>query len=436
MSGAAGEAPKPPMQTIVVAWGIEVACILIGFMVAYIAGIEHAKFGALVAFSAAAPFAAGAIVEIGRIPLVKAAFSARGKIWLVFALFMILVSATLTFNNLLFGFERAFNLRIEQVRELAQTADEKAAAASALEQKQRELLAQQADLDRRVADLDKNRATLAVGGAGAPGADTGELRELLRAREQDRAAMVARQNDELREAKTACRKTPNRCEITALTHRQAKERADLDQQMNDLQAAILKRADDAGAQSNVVGAQIDSVNAQLQQVNGQLTDVQSALKAANAAEQDAITEADTARGQSQMHRLAKFMLGRDDDNSAERVVSWLATVSALALAFAGTGLAAMYYRVKTQDPAYVKSAWVREERLNQAIRNVLRRLGRGPPAPATASATHGATGGALGGLSAKLERVRQAQAMQERRTGTQADTGAVGHADTMRADTA
>ena len=89
MSGAAGEAPKPPMQTIVVAWGIEVACILIGFMVAYIAGIEHAKFGALVAFSAAAPFAAGAIVEIGRIPLVKAAFSARGKIWLVFALFMI-----------------------------------------------------------------------------------------------------------------------------------------------------------------------------------------------------------------------------------------------------------------------------------------------------------------------------------------------------------
>src|SRR5271166_5202326 len=331
MSGAAGEAPKPPMQTIVVAWGIEVACILIGFMVAYIAGIEHAKFGALVAFSAAAPFAAGAIVEIGRIPLVKAAFSARGKIWLVFALFMILVSATLTFNNLLFGFERAFNLRIEQVRELAH------------------------------------------------------------AREQDRAAMVARQNDELREAKTACRKTPNRCVITALTHRQAKERADLDQQMNDLQAAILKRADDAGAQSNVVGAQIDSVNAQLQQVNGQLTDVQSALKAANAAEQDAITEADTARGQSQMHRLAKFMLGRDDDNSAERVVSWLATVSALALAFAGTGLAAMYYRVKTQDPAYVKSAWVREERLNQAIRNVLRRLGRGPPAPATASATHGAT---------------------------------------------
>ena len=427
MSGAAGEAPKPPMQTIVVAWGIEIACILIGFMVAYIAGIEHAKFGALVAFSAAAPFAAGAIVEIGRIPLVKAAFSARGKIWLVFALFMILISATLTFNNLLFGFERAFNLRIEQVRELAQTADEKASAASALEQKQRELLAQQADLDRRVAELDKNRATLAVGGGG-PGADTGELRELLRAREQDRAAMVARQNDELREAKTACRKTPNRCVITALTHRQAKERADLDQQMNDLQAAILKRADDAGAQSGVVGAQIDAVNAQLQQVNGQLTDVQTALKAANAAEQAAITEADTARGLSQMHRLAKFMLGRDDDNSAERVVSWLATVSALALAFAGTGLAAMYYRVKTQDPAYVQSAWAREEQLNRAFRTVLGRLRR-RPSPATA------TGGALGGLSAKLERVRQAQAMQERRAASKADTGAAAHPD-ARAETA
>jgi hypothetical protein len=410
MSGIAGDVPRPPMQTIVVAWGIEIACILIGFLVAYIAGIEHAKFGALVAFSAAAPFAAGAIVEIGRIPLVKAAFSARGWIWLCFALFMILISATLTFNNLMFGFERAFNLRVEAVRAQAQTADEKAAAAAALEQKQKALLAQQDELDRKLADLDKNRAALS-GVVATASADTGPLNDLLHSREQERLAMVARQNDELREAKTACTKTPKHCIITYVTHRQAEERAAFDQQMNDLQAAIVKRAADAGAQSGIVGAQIDSLNAQLQQVGAQLSDAQSALKAANAARDDALTEADTARGQSQMHRLAKFMLGNDDDASAERVVSWLATVSALALAFAGTGLAAMYYRVKTQDPIYVRSAWAREQRLNRAFRKILG-LGR---RPAHAAPTGTA---ALGGLSAKLERITQAQASQERRSAS------------------
>jgi len=399
------------MQTIVVAWGIEIACILIGFLVAYIAGIEHAKFGPLIAFSAAAPFAAGAIVEIGRIPLVKAAFSARGRIWLALALFMLLVSATLTFNNLLFGFERAFNLRIEQVREMAQLADEKGAAAASLDQKLKELRTQQADLDRRLTDLDKSRAALAGTADASAGSPTGELRDLLHAREQERMAMVARQNDELRDTKTFCNHNPNRCVISAVSRRQARERADFDQQMNDLQAAILKRASDAASQASVVGTQIDAVNTQLAQVNAQLGDVQAAFKAATSARDEAAAAADTARGQSQMHRLAQFMLGKDDDSSAERAVSWLATVSAIALALAGTGLAAVYYRVKTQDPSYMRSAWAREARLNDFFRNLTGRLGRRP------AHAHSGSGAALGGLSAKLERVRNVQASQDSRSG-------------------
>ena len=121
----------PGSKMLIAAWTIEGACILIGLTLAIAAGLEVAS-SPWMALSAALPFAAAAVVESGRIPLVRGFFYARGLVWRAVALVGVLVVGCLTFENLIFGLERAFAVRIEGVRAAAETS---------------------AAADRRVADL-------------------------------------------------------------------------------------------------------------------------------------------------------------------------------------------------------------------------------------------------------------------------------------------
>ena len=150
---AAVAMPASGPRLIVVAWIIEIVVILIGFMLALFAGVEHAPAGFITAVSAAAPFAAGAVVEMSRIPLVEGAFSVEGRLWRSIAIGLILLFGALTFNNLLFGFERAFNLRIAQVREAEIGVINWQSTVGNLERKMQDLVSQRGELERQLSTL-------------------------------------------------------------------------------------------------------------------------------------------------------------------------------------------------------------------------------------------------------------------------------------------
>ena len=109
-------------KTLHIAWGVEGACVSIGLMMALVVGFEAG--GIWSGILAGAPFVAAAVVELARIPLVKSYFTVRGPFWKALAVAAILLAGALTAENLIFVFERAFTVRIEEVRQKLQAADD------------------------------------------------------------------------------------------------------------------------------------------------------------------------------------------------------------------------------------------------------------------------------------------------------------------------
>lgn len=381
-----------PVRLIVVAWIIEVVVILIGFMLALFAGLEHAPAGFLPAASAAAPFAAGAVVEISRIPLVEGAFSVQGRLWPTIAATLVLLFGALTFNNLLFGFERAFNLRIEQVREAEQRVTNRQATVDNQERRIRELESQRDELDRQLTNLRSDAGGAQVRAAGdidSAGKDIEQIRAFENARleaiEREREAMLKRQEKERNEAYAACRRTDQRCTLTAVANRHRRELALLDKLQKDQQAvmdsridAIGRSRDEARKERNASIARVDDrireTDAALQTVRAQIAATETQLSSSRSDLGDAEAEVVGARRDSQMHRLAKVVFGREDDGSAQRMLGWFAAIAAGVLAMAGSGLAAVYYRAKMKNPVELEAARMRHEKLGLALRGLVYRL--------------------------------------------------------------
>lgn len=380
-----------PASMLRYAWTIEVCCIAIGFSLAIAAGYENAvSFWA--AQGAALPFAAAAIVETGRIPLVRGFFLAKGMLWRGLALGGVLILGVLTFENLVFGFERAFAVRLEDVRQAVEHSDEArkkatasrvdaAAAGSARVAAKGEL----DRLDRQRADATQRASAERDSAAKVGETATEAAKSDLAVLEQQRAAMVGRHSKEVASQWAFCRSQ----EIHPCTglpgRRHEKELKDLDAGIGEVRRLRNDRASrgDTRQQAavNALGAEIATIDTAAKETRQRLEIDDAALKEANAralaaetVAHEAEATAERLRRQSQMHRLAKIVFGAASDDNAARTLGLFATVSAAVLAVAGSLLAAVHFRLETQ-PA--DSAVPRRRPLERAFRATLARLRRG-----------------------------------------------------------
>lgn len=380
-------------KMLLTAWAIEGACILIGLTLAIAAGLEVAN-SPWMALSAALPFAAAAVVEFGRIPLVRGFFYARGFVWRAVALLGVLVVGCLTFENLMFGFERAFAVRIEAVRAAAETsaaADRRVAnlsgGAQASSDRRAEFQQQLARLAEERAAADK-RATDDQLMAGKVGGDAlGTAKEEIARLDREMSAMAARQEKEMTSAWAYCKaRELSPCNALPLT-RHANERKALEGRIAEVRSSGNDRAAKADAERE---AARNERRAALTSVDSRISDVQQRLDAAQrsadqaaldlataqAQAQAASREAETLRRTSQMHRLAMVMFGSTSDENASRTLGLFASMSAAVLALAGSVLAALHYRLETQGAEFSRPG---RGVLGRALRNTLARLRRGKP---------------------------------------------------------
>ena len=177
---------------------------------------------------AAAPFAGAAAVEFCRIPLVETFYAARGVVWKALALVMIAICAVLTAHNLMFGFDRSFNVRIEE----AQEKKEKAANAQKIVQ---DLEANKGDTDGKRAKLLQDLEALNQREKAAKALNVGDLDKLDRERKEREAVLLQQQSDksarltafepQAKERQVQCDKMPrDRCNSVDMQKRLDGER--------------------------------------------------------------------------------------------------------------------------------------------------------------------------------------------------------------------
>ena len=393
--GAQGTRNLPPATgpagMLKYAWTIEVCCVAIGFSLAIAAGSENTVsfWGGL---GAALPFAAAAIVEIGRIPLVRGFFLAKGVLWRSLALGGVLIVGILTFENLVFGFERAFSVRLEDVRQAAENSDgarkktaalrsDAAAAVSARDAAKGEL----DRLDRQRADATQRASAERDSAAKMGEMTTDTAKSDLAALEQHRAATVARQAKELASAYASCRAREIIPCVGLPVRRQADELKALDARIGEVRRLRDERASRGDTRQQVA---VDTLRAEVAGIETAAKEKRRQLEIADGALREANTRALTAetvaheteaaaerlRRLSQMHRLAKIVFGTASDDNAARTLGLFATVSAAVLAMAGSLLAAIHFRLETQ-PA--DSPVPGRRPLERAFRATLARIRRG-----------------------------------------------------------
>ena len=383
----------PGSKMLIAAWTIEGACILIGLTLAIAAGLEVAS-SPWMALSAALPFAAAAVVESGRIPLVRGFFYARGLVWRAVALVGVLVVGCLTFENLIFGFERAFAVRIEGVRAAAETsaaADRRVAdlsgGAQAASGRREEFQRQLALLAEERVAADK-RATDDQSMAGKAGGDAlGTANEEIARLDREISTTAARQEKEMAGAWAYCKaRELSPCNALPLT-RHANERKALEGRIAEVRKTRNDRATKTDAEReaalNERRAALTSVDARTRDVQQRLDAAQRSadqaahdLTTAQAQAQGASREAEALRRTSQMHRLAMVVFGSTSDDNASRTLGVFASISAAVLALAGSLIAAIHYRLETQGAEFSRPG---RGVLARALRNSLARLRRGKP---------------------------------------------------------
>jgi hypothetical protein len=381
--------PDVVARSLQVAWSVEIACVGIGLLMAIVVGFEAAGIGP--GIFAAAPFVAAAVVELARIPLVRMYFAAHGLFWRLLAVAAILLAGALTAENLIFGFERAFTVRIEEVRRAAQAADsataavrraetETIAAAAAVQSlaDQRASILSQMENRRQMTNTDIDRAEQAAN-RGRESA-TRDLEAAQRARE----ALATQQGRERTRMAALCNQDHELCRMTNLLRTHAAQMAEKERHIGDARAAIAALDErTAGVRESGqrvrdeellrLGGDIEALDLRMATERERQAEKQSALASAAQVESHARDDADALRGHSQMHRMARFFLGADDNNAALRMLGWFSIVSAVVLSTVGSVLAAVHYRVQTQPPRAPNAP----SKISNAIRRwIARRRGR------------------------------------------------------------
>jgi hypothetical protein len=375
--------------TLRCAWLVEVACIGIGLLLALSASVEAG--GILHGVIAAAPFAAAAVVETARIPLVQMFFNVRGLVWRGLAVVMILLAGVLTAENLVFGFERAFSVRIEEVRRAAQHAADSATLVSDLAGQADALRERRAAAERQVAELAREeeaaraRAEADVSASGEASSQTRQdARAQLEAAQREQAAAQARHAREQAAMMATCRAAPERCAMGGLNRRHQQETSALAERVSGLGQAVIARGATADqerlsalarrdAALSDIRARKEPLEADLRVMREEAAALAASLARAHRDAATAAADAEALRRQSQMHRLAQSVLGNQDDNAAMLVLGWFSVVSAVVLAAAGSVLAALHFRHVTQPAA---DAGASSSRLARALRGWLARRRR------------------------------------------------------------
>jgi hypothetical protein len=357
------------------AWGIEIVCIAIGFILALIIGIEAGGIGA--GSLAAAPFLAAAVVEGGRIPLIHSMFASHGFWWRVLALGAVVTFSALTAENLWFGFERAFNVRIEEVRKKNEEVDAARALVAQLEEKILKLKQRRSELEEEQTRLrrDQDATDKRHDQDGSyDRTDTNAQRESL---ERERAAAQTRLEDHQKRAQeemALCnRLARDRCDSIKTQERHASEATRIRDEISELTrriAGLGERNNDDRAKrlalrdqelgklrerKAVIERQLDELRQADERARKEIDDAQHALTVA-------VSDLETAVRSSQIHRFARSIFGADDTATAMKMVTIFSGVLAVVLSLAGSALALMYYRVQSQASTAPKSLVVRAVR--------------------------------------------------------------------------
>lgn len=357
-------------RTLKTAWVIEGAVISIGLLVAVMIGVQTG--GVLTGIAAASPFVAAATVEFSRIPLARMAFAVRGWFFKALAIAMLGLLSLLTAEQLLLGFEGAFNQRIESVRQAGQAAADANSRVADLEREAEELAARRTALERQIAGFAAEAEaarTRADSDISAATAGTAAARQDLLAQRENVARQIGELQAQHRRAEAAmgatCRRAPERCAMGALQRRNAGEIAPLQQRIAELDNALLGRAGTTDSERAQAIARRDTA---IQQVRTRQAAIEADLRTVLAdssalsarlseARREAIAaqaNADAMRRQSAMHRLAQTTLGSNDDNNAQKVLTIFATIAALTLASAGTILATLTFRSQSQNKQEIR----------------------------------------------------------------------------------
>lgn len=357
-------------RTLKTAWVIEGAVISIGLLVAVMIGVQTG--GVLTGIAAAAPFVAAATVEFARIPLARMAFAVRGIFFKGIAIAMLGLLSLLTAEQLLLGFEGAFNQRIESVRQAGQAAADANSRVADLEREAEELAARRTALERQIAGFAAEAEaarTRADSDISAATAGTAAARQDLLAQRENVARQIGELQAQHRRAEASmnalCRNTPERCAMGTLQRRNAGEIAPLAARIAELDSALLGRAGTTDAERAQAITRRDTA---IQQVRTRQAAIEADLRTVLAdsstlsarlseTRREAIAaqaNADAMRRQSAMHRLAQTTLGSNNDNNAQKVLTIFATIAALTLASAGTILAALTFRSQSQNKQEIR----------------------------------------------------------------------------------
>jgi hypothetical protein len=381
--------------TLRIAWCVEGACVGIGLALAVIVGIEAG--GVWIGIMAGAPFAAAAVVELARIPLVRSFFLVHGWFWRTLAVAGVLIAGALTAENLGFGFERAFTVRIEAVRLKTKVADDARAEAARLDGQQKRLVAQRDAVQQNLTAVIAQERDAAI----ASGQDADRTREAARqtagvlggqldSAERERTALLTRHGKEQAGMTAVCRTAPEHCTLAALQRRQRQELAAPDQAVAAARQALQRRDEAEQQQQSAVRGQLTAdlrdlrarratLEGDLDELNREIDTVGSMEAAAVLAADRAVEDANAARGMSQMHRLAKFFFGAEDNAAAMRVLTWFSIIAACVLATAGAILAALHFRALSQPApeagpnrlAHALRGWIaRQRRRHSVVRTV------------------------------------------------------------------
>lgn len=377
------------------AWVIEVVCVLIGLTLAISVGLDGASAGNGAWVTASLPFLAASVVELGRIPLVQAFFYARGVFWRGIALMAILIVGLLTFENLVFGFEKAFMLRMEKVREASQHAD---AANKKVENLKKDIefihigIKQQNNEIKESSDSQSaTNGTAVVNTRNAEAIATqaqkaiaGEISGLQKKRDA-----LSRQLEAGKiKVQTDCRAEDlSACNTAAIARNLERELARIDAQIsqansrsNRIQSVAAKQIQDAQAERRQTIEVIRKREEASFRNRAELQEQENKKRIAlEAAQEDARTQEgflSRFKSESQMHRLSQVIFGNSSDENAARTLAIFVTISAAVLALAGSLLAAMHYRIETQSA----ENGVNQRRLmGRALRATMARIRRRKP---------------------------------------------------------
>jgi hypothetical protein len=405
MSGSAnvglGRIGTRPKKALVFAWMVEALAVIMGLVLAVFAGIEGSDSGAVAMAIAILPFAALAIIELTKIPLIALAFEVRGFLWKLVALVALVFVVGATFENFVFGFERGFNERIRTVEKAEQEVKSAKSQQELARTRVPQMTARQTEITARLAVL-RDEATAIRQQAQQDIADTrgnntaAGLRAEREQVERDIVAIDQRRDADLNRERARCRVPNVPCNISAITNNYARQRAGLAQRITALMQQ--QREQDGAASIEVASArqkrdanlaekerERTTLQTELNAVREQLVDAQQVLLEGTDRVAAAEHHRDEMIERSQLHRLSMVLFGSHERATLEEtkrlfVVSLSAIVAVIGALIAAMHFAADLHAQREAEGAFGKVARPPPRRLiSKAVRGLLARRRRRLP---------------------------------------------------------